>query len=79
MFVAMCSITVGLKHSTGRCGNNGHLVGSCVFTVILCPCTGVFLLLDAIGLSFTNFSYFRQACIACVSEVQNLHHVVAWQ
>ena len=77
VFVLICGITVRLKRCTGRCGNNGRWFGSCVFAVILCPCTGVFLLLDAIGLSFMNFSYFQQACVACVSEVQNLHHVVA--
>ena len=56
-------------------------VGSCGFTAALCPCTctGVFLLLDAMGLSFTNFSYLRQACVACVSVMQNLHHVFTWQ
>ena len=31
------------------------------------------------GLSLTNFSYLRQAFVACVSEVQNLHQVAAWQ
>ena len=81
MFVAMRGISVGLKHCTGECGNNGHWVGSRVLTVALCPCTctSVFLLLDAIGLSFTNFSYLQQVCITCVSMMQNLHHVFAWQ
>ena len=50
-----------------------------MFTANLWPCTSVFLPLDTIGLPLTNFSYLRQACIACVSEVQNLHHVAAWQ
>ena len=42
----------------------------------LVPVPVCFLLLDAMGLSFTNFSYLRQACVACVSVMQNLHHVL---
>ena len=71
MFLSICGITVGLRRCTGGCGNTDPWFDSCVFTTIFCPCTGVFLLLDAIGLSLTNFSYLRHACVACVSEVQN--------
>ena len=45
----------------------------------LVPVSSVFLLLDTMGLSFTNFSYLRHACMACVSVMQNLHHVLTWQ
>ena len=37
----------------------------------------IVLLLEAIGLSLTKFAYFLQACIACLSDVQNPHHVLA--
>ena len=44
---------------------------------ILAGCSGVVLLLDAIGSSLAKFVYFLHACVECVSDVQNRHHVVA--
>ena len=52
------------------------VLGDLQLALCPCVCTGVFLLLDAMGLSLTNFSYLRQACVACVSLMQNLHHVL---
>ena len=46
-------------------------------TDLLGSCTGIVLLLDAMGLSFTKFVYLLQAFVGCVPVLQNLHHVDA--